>query len=219
MLIAPGVRHRITTTFDGKPVTAPTALGYEVFNDGSDPIRDPSVTFRLPSGTTFLETQGWALQDSPVAGHLLLRAELEPKECLVSEDRRQVTVTLPYLNPFREHNKIRLKVSMIADGDTKHLTITGSGEGWSVRYIPFQPPRMLRIQLPAERAILFAGIGVLGVVLGFVSSSLVTHGASFKNVSPLKLAVVLAVPFGLVGLAVLGVYLMSLGSRSTPDEK
>lgn len=144
--VEPSLRHRITTAFDGHPINTLMVAAFELYNEGSEHIQNAALTVILPAGTVVLQAT-------------VLPRDCGPK-CEVGGDNR-VTLSLPYVNPFREHKQL-FRLFVLADGETRHAKITGSGEGWSVRYSPLPDPRRMgRIHLIP---------GAAGMVTGAVST-------------------------------------------------
>ena len=118
--------------------------------------------------------------------------EPQPK-CSISSDRKQVTVTLPYLNPFREH-KQSLQVFILADGETNDVEISGSGEGWSVRWVPLGPPRQ---PLSVMLSFWFLTFSVAGILPITIASSMHKAALQGKDVlSPLRVLAWLGIAAG-----------------------
>jgi hypothetical protein len=150
--VAAGMRHRITTTFDDRQINALVAVAYDVYNEGSDPIRNAAFTLALPRGA------------------FVLNAAIRPRDsepiCEWTGADNLVKVSLPYVNPFREHKQL-LRLLVLADGETHEATISGSGEGWSVRYVPLPGPGYARkLQISA---------GLAGVVIGAASAAYIDY--------------------------------------------
>src|ERR1035437_5602218 len=74
--------------------------------------------------------------------HVLTTVSPEDSGAKCDVHGNAVTVSLDYLNPFRDHKQL-LQISILVDGDTDNIKIGGSGEGWSVRHIPLPTPGQL----------------------------------------------------------------------------
>lgn len=143
--VEPAMRHRITTTFDGRSISALTVIEFELYNEGSEHIQNAALTVTLPAGTSVLQAHLYPRDSGP--------------KCAVGEDNL-INVLLPYMNPFRDHKQL-LRLMILADGETRPTQIKGSGEGWSVRYSP------LSVGVKRKTVILWAGAGlVFGLALG-----------------------------------------------------
>ena len=117
--IRPSVRDKIKMTFDETPIKTLGQIDGDIFNEGSEVIQQPTFALMLSEQSVVLDV-------------LLTPLDLEGKSKI---DRNKVSITLPYLNPVREHGQI-VKLSLLVDGETKNMKVVGGGEGWSVRYLP-----------------------------------------------------------------------------------
>jgi len=106
-------------TFDDKPIGALGQINGDIFNEGSDVIQRPTFALTLSEKSVVLDV-------------LMTPQDLEAQSKI---DRNTLTITLPYLNPVREHGQI-VKLSLLVDGETKNIKVVGGGEGWSVRHLP-----------------------------------------------------------------------------------
>jgi len=92
-------------------------IDVEVSNEGSEFIEQPGLNLILPAETR------------------ILGAHTDPEDanaqCLT--DKNILSVRLPHLNPVHEHQQL-VTVSVLVDGPTAPLKITGGGQGWSIRY-------------------------------------------------------------------------------------
>jgi len=125
--VSPRIRDKICIKFaeagNWRDVNAVGQIEAEIFNDGSDTIRNPKFMLTVPSGAKILDAQVNDGKPSAFEGDPV---------CEVTENT--VTVKIDHLNSIRDH-KYRLILSLLVDGDTSIETVSGSGEGWSVRYI------------------------------------------------------------------------------------
>lgn len=119
--IRPDVRRRIAVAFDGATVSALGAIEVEVTNEGSDVIRDPQITIVFGGGARVLEA-------SSAKDHADLPVRVETRE-------ESVVVSLPFLNPFKDHRQ-GVRLSCVVDGSLRHVSVRGSGDGWSVVHKP-----------------------------------------------------------------------------------
>ena len=115
--IWPTVRDQIKMTFNEQPVSTLSQADAEIFNEGSDVIDRPTFTLSLASG-------------SRVLGAIVVPAEVGAQ---VEIEDSKVIIRLPYLNPMRDHGQV-LRLSVLADGDTDQIIVSGNGKGWSVRH-------------------------------------------------------------------------------------
>jgi hypothetical protein len=116
--IRPSVRDKIKMTFDDKPIKTLGQIDGDIFNEGSDVIQRPTFSLTLSEKSVVLDVSVTPQE-----------SEIETKI-----DRNTLSITLPYLNPIREHGQI-LKLSLLVDGDTQNMRAVGGGEGWSVRHL------------------------------------------------------------------------------------
>lgn len=121
--IRPEVRHKIKMSFEDRPIKTVGQIEAEIFNEGSDVIHSPAFVLTVPP-------------DSVVLDVLLTPSHLRPTSDI---DGNRITITLPYLNPICEHSEM-VKLSLVVDGETT-VGVSGSGEGWSVRYLPLANPK------------------------------------------------------------------------------
>jgi hypothetical protein len=122
--IWPTVRNKIKMTFEDKPIQSLGQIEGDIFNSGSEAIQHPTLTLTLP-------------EESVVLG-VLLTPDNSEAQCKF--DRNKIIIVLPYLNPVREHKQI-VRLSLLTDGRTKIIDVTGGGEGWSVRHSPLPSPK------------------------------------------------------------------------------
>jgi len=129
LAVGPVLRRRIAMTIDGKSITDPRLIGYEIYNEGSDPIQNAALTITLPASTVVLSANA--------------RPSECPAKCESGEPENLVEVSIPYLNPYREHKQL-VHLLIFVDGDTRPAKASGGGEGWSVRYSPLPGRKQLR---------------------------------------------------------------------------
>jgi hypothetical protein len=140
----PTVRNQIKMTFNEQPVSTLAQADAEIFNEGSDVIDRPTFTLSLATG-------------SKVLGAIVVPAEFGAQ---VDIEGSTVTITLPYLNPAREHGQL-LKLSVLADGDTDQIIVSGNGKGWSVRHSALPSRKELIVWDAAQLAFFVIGGGAL----------------------------------------------------------
>lgn len=138
---------RLKMEWDGQPVKDPRMVRYWVANAGSETISKPEFTLALPSGTRILlATIGSSSQS--------LRREFE-------STGNKVKVCLDYANP-KEHREFYW-LQVITDGETSPAEVTGSGDGWSVRFTALGDSQEKR----KEFFIYTAGAsGIIGLITG-----------------------------------------------------
>ena len=125
--IWPGVRQKIKMTFEDRPIRTLGQIDANIFNEGSNVIQNPTFKLILPEESTILDT-------------LVTPVDLGVKRTIHSNT---VTITFPYLNPIREHKHL-VELSMLVDGRTEPIYVTGSGEGWSVKHLSLATQREKR---------------------------------------------------------------------------
>ena len=177
--IWPGVRPKIKMTFCDKPIGTLGQVDGDIFNEGSGTIQNPTFTLTLPS-------------ESRVLDILITPDDFGAKPTLEGE---KLTLALPYLNSVREHGEV-LKLSVLVDGKTEPIKISGGGEGWSVRYRALVNPRRQRL----VNAIVL-GVPVVMVPLGLAYTRYVQkhlgidigplNGKTVKYLWPFLLAILL----------------------------
>ncbi len=182
--VDPSMRNRITTLFNGRPINALTATFFELYNEGSEHIQNATVTVTLPVETIVLQAT-------------VLPRDCEPR-CDFGSDNR-VTVSLPYVNPFREHKQL-LRLFVLADGETRHAKINGSGEGWSVRYVPLPGPKQIRKS--------YMITGAVGLVVGWFSYSFLRYVLRMLRVGPRDTLKALLAFMAVVGCITVGAWIL-----------
>src|ERR1017187_5624313 len=128
--IRPGLRKRLTVAYDGHPINALSMAVFDIYNDGSDPIQKAALTVILPEGNVVLSA-------------VIVPSDPSDCESKCQSSGNEVTVSLSYVNPFREHKQL-FYLMMLFDGESRHAKVYGGGEGWSVRYSPLPGPRQRR---------------------------------------------------------------------------
>ncbi len=117
--ISKEVRDKIDVSFNNNPVKNLAQVEMDIFNKGSEVIKDISLTVKFSKNTRVLATS----------------FEVVPENLAVTIDSiesNQVKIKIPFLNPIRPH-KHRIKANIVCDGDTEKYKVIGSGEGWSVQ--------------------------------------------------------------------------------------
>jgi len=121
------VRDKINVSFNNNPVKNLAQVETDIFNKGSEVIRDILLTIKFSKNTRVLATS----------------FEVVPENLEVTMDSiksNQVKIKIPFLNPIRPHNH-RIKANIVCDGDIEKYKVIGSGEGWSVQSIRFPSKR------------------------------------------------------------------------------
>jgi len=142
--IRPEVTDKIQISFDDAPVASLAHLKAEIYNEGGEAIHDPEIAVRFPDETRLL-----ALSITCSVGDFPFRTEV---------DGNEATIGCPYLNPAREHNH-RFEVTFLLDGKTEGVSVSGGGEGWSVRHA-----RMPTFAQQQSKTILWVVVGMLLVI-------------------------------------------------------
>jgi hypothetical protein len=125
--IWPSVRENIELLYLGHKIDTLAQIDLDIFNQGSEVIHRPSLAVALPSGSRVLGT----------------RLIPEDDGAYRQVEGAKVTLILPYINPVAQHEHI-WTLSILADGDTERITISGGGEGWSVQHSPLPTSEQLR---------------------------------------------------------------------------
>ncbi len=92
--------------------------------------------------------------------------------------QNSVSVTVPYLNPFREH-KQTARVYVLADGELKNIRVSGSGEGWSIRHVPLPRPNSATTFKQAAASLLAAVVGAGGLYFVYKSDAKGVSGSGW----------------------------------------
>jgi hypothetical protein len=122
--IWPTIRHKISMTFEDRPIKSLAQIEAEIFNEGSETIEHPEFTLDLPDGCTVL---GVSITPGDPQAETVI-------------DAHSIAVALRYVNALSEHGHV-LRLSVLADGDTDPVKISGSGPGWSIRHLPVEERR------------------------------------------------------------------------------
>lgn len=161
--IWPSVRENIELTYLGHKIDTLAQIDLDIFNQGSEVIHRPTIRVALASGSRVLGTR---LIPEDNGTHRILEGD-------------GVTLTLPYINPVAQHKHI-WKLSILADGDTERITVSGGGEGWSVQHSALPTSDQLR----ARRTVLtVAGICALFFSFAFGRYMETKYGIRFFEVS------------------------------------
>ncbi len=158
--ISPSVRKRIDVQFDGDKIAALSQSEIEVVNRGAETVDNVNIRFEFPKTTRVLEVV------------------VSPNGCEIERDSDvSIKVSIPYLNAFWPHRE-RVIVSVICEGSTRKLSISGRGHGWSIKHSSFLSTWRRRMAIVVLS--LFASLfWLIGYSL-WVSSSL---GIPFNEIS------------------------------------
>ena len=161
--IWPSVRENIELTYLGHKIDTLAQIDLEIFNQGSEVIQRPTIRVALASGSRILGTR--------------LIPESNGTQRILEGDG--VTLTLPYINPVAQHKHI-WKLSILADGDTEQITVSGGGVGWSVQHSPLPTSDQLR----TRRTVLTIA-GLLSLMFSILFNSYIQdrYGIGFFEVS------------------------------------
>lgn len=117
------VRDKIDVSFNNNPVKNLAQVEMDIFNKGSEVIRDILLTVKFSKNTRVLAKS----------------FEVVPENLAVTTDSiesNQIRIKIPFLNPIHPH-KYRIKLNIVCDGDIEKYKVIGSGEGWSVQSLRF----------------------------------------------------------------------------------
>ena len=146
--------EHIAISFQGKPVDRLGYLELDVFNTGNEIIKSASIRFQFDSGTRLLSQT----------------AKVEPNQSqeykigFSAVTENVVDVTIPYLNPRKQH-KQHILISFICDGDVSDVKVSGGAEGWSVDY---QLPIQCRMLNRRDSTLLSFSLSFLFILLVFL---------------------------------------------------
>lgn len=135
------VRDKIDVSFNKNPVKNLAQVEMDIFNKGSEVIRDILLTVKFSKNTRVLAKS----------------SEVFPENLAITMDSiesNQVKIKIPFLNPIRPH-KHRIKANIVCDGDIEKYKVIGSGEGWSVQSLRFPSKKELKKRLWKTNAALF----------------------------------------------------------------
>lgn len=138
--IRPKIKKRISLSFDGTVVKSLGQVELQIFNEGSEEIKQPSLTVELPKESK------------------IINVEITPQESRREIIGCKTIISFDYINPFRDHKQI-YNVSILADGEIDPVKISGSGEGWSTRHISFPTNKQMR------RGLAFWAFGIIAFLI------------------------------------------------------
>ena len=124
------VKDKIDVSFNNNPVKNLAQVEMDIFNEGSEVIRDILLTVKFSKNTRVLAKS----------------FKVVPENLAVTTDfikSNQVKIKIPFLNPIRPH-KHRIKLNIVCDGDIEKYKVIGSGEGWSVQSLRFPSKKELK---------------------------------------------------------------------------
>lgn len=143
-------RDKINVSFNNNPVKNLAQFEMDIFNKGSEVIRNIWLTVKFSKTTRVLDKS----------------FEVVPENLAVTMDSiesNQVKIKIPFLNPIRPH-KHRIKLNIVCDGDIEKYKVIGSGEGWSVQSLRFPSKKELEKRYWKMMAALFIEILLLWFV-------------------------------------------------------
>lgn len=135
------VRDMINVSFNKTPVKNLALVEMDIFNKGSEVIRDILLTVKFSENTKVLGNS----------------FKFFPENLAVTTDSiesNRVKIKIPFLNPFHLHKHI-IRLNMLCDGDIEKFKVIGSGEGWSVQSLRFPSKKELEKRLWKTAAALF----------------------------------------------------------------
>lgn len=127
--ISKEVRDKIDVLFNNNPVKNLAQVEINIFNKGSEVIRDILLTVKFSKKTRVLATS----------------FEVVPENLVVTMDSigsNLAKIKIPFLNPIRPHRH-RIKANIVCDGDVEKYKVIGNGEGWSVQSLMFPSKKEL----------------------------------------------------------------------------
>ena len=177
--IWPGVRDKITVAFLGRLIQNLGQVDLEIFNEGLEVIKHPSIEIALQGGSTILD-----LLLTPPDSQVQIKA-----------NANKVILIFPYLNPHREHKQIA-KVSILLDGRAEQVVVSGGGEGWSSRHVT-QPGSNELLDWFSK---VLVGVLASGASLGYLARNIVTTGRFTNKSSVIVFAGIIIIVVGLLML-------------------
>ncbi len=113
------IKEKTRITFNDQVVNSLGKLDLIIFNNGSEVIKDISLTLNTFSDSVALDVL------------------VKPFSLGVTTSIEGGTIkfNIPYLNPKREHDQI-IEISVLLDGQADPIKVLGGGQGWSVEYQP-----------------------------------------------------------------------------------
>jgi hypothetical protein len=150
-----GVGKKIEVYCDKKQIDKPFNLQLELYNKGTEVIKDIKLTLQFAPKTKVID---------------VFFEDIESEEKLNNKIiGNQVVLNIPFLNPIRPH-KHKILADILCDGDTEGFKVSGSGEGWSVETI-----RMPNIQQLTKRLrLVLLGLIPVSIIFVFLLSYLLS---------------------------------------------
>lgn len=148
--------QNITVLYRGVEVKNLRTVIIELFNNGSEVIKDVSLTIKVASPSKLLALN--AVSAASTDG------SADPE---YAHDESGGLVQIPYVNAYRSHKQTHL-ISMVIDGSVLDFTVHGGGENWSI--VDADEPNLLRRTL----FLLFTASPVfIAVLSAFTANSLI----------------------------------------------
>jgi hypothetical protein len=160
--IWPSVRDKIHMTFNGHPVQNLGQIDLEILNEGSEVISHPGFEVSLADGSTILD---------------VLLTPIDP-HATAQVNANRVVIVLPYLNPYAEHKQV-VKLSILVDGDTEHVAVSGDGVGWSTRRVPL-PTRAQRSRKATQMIVMLSGLAIYAAGCLLLANQIFRFGRGLK---------------------------------------
>lgn len=141
------VGGKVKITYDSKPVEDLGQLEFEIFNEGTNTIKEPEISCFLSENTQILDTSIISSTGNfPSENHT---------------DGHKTTIKFPYVNPYREHRHV-IKLLINFNGQAEITRFEGTGEGWSVRHKPSWTSRQeQRAMIVGMASVFVSGVGSL----------------------------------------------------------
>lgn len=168
--------EKIKVTYEDRNIRSLGQVALSVYNEGSDVIRCPTFTLNFPEGSTVLEI--WIDPE-------------EVNDVFAIQDNKAI-IKLRYLNPIRDHKQNVILLFAI-DGKTNPVTANGSGEGWSVKYIPLPTAK----QNTTQMIIVFLILALISYIYGRCIEKV--YGIPIEEIS--GRAIIAYLPFMLASIA------------------
>lgn len=170
--------EKIKVSYENRNIGSLGQVALTVYNEGSDVIRYPTFTLNFPERSTVLEM--WVDPE-------------EVNDTYVIQGNK-TTIKLRYLNPIRDH-KQKVIILFAIDGKTNPVTTNGSGEGWSIKYIPLPTAK----QNTTRTFIVMFIVGLISYIYGRCIERVYgipieeISGRAFIAYLPFMLAIIIAI--------------------------
>ncbi len=188
--------RKLEVLYDQRPVEKLAFSTLRVVNDGIEDITD-AINVELQAKA--LSSNGEA---SPKGGFFATIEKVDPLNLVgkidehLTEDTLSAKIVLSHLNRFSAHETEEVEFAIFSNADVE-IMVSGSGKGWTTKFISLQDWQVTRIS-PAALSAMIALIGLyLGLAINTVLNSPTPQDA--------------AIQIGWASGLIIGIALLSIG--------